>query len=432
MLVAPARFVPMVAVFALLATAPLCAQPANVATWQGGNPTAVFVNNPGYADPYATVGVPAPWFGGGQIMPLGTTVRGRLWGRLEYLRWWTDGMDLPPLVTTSPNTAPQNQAGVLGQPDTGILFGSGEINSGGTNGLRARGGYWFTPGGNFAIESEYFGLERQDDNFAAASDGTTVLARPYFDLLAGDEASQLVAYPGLASGSLQVLSETRLKSFLINGRVALCPGAPCNFDGQSNRVDWIVGYRFLELKDRLTFGVTRDGLIATEPDRVVVNEQFATRNRFGGLQLGVTHLANFRRAWLESMLRVAIGSNRQKVSISGGSSITDAGTTSNFTGGLLAQRTNIGNFERSQFAMIPEIGLTLGFRFNDAFQATLGYSVLYYPNVVRAADLIDRDINPNLIPPETVPFAGPLRPEFRFVESDYWAHGVNIGGELRF
>ena len=39
--------------------------------------------------------------------------------RLEYLLWWTDGQDLPPLVTTATGTG----TGILGGEDTAILFG---------------------------------------------------------------------------------------------------------------------------------------------------------------------------------------------------------------------------------------------------------------------------------------------------------------------
>jgi hypothetical protein len=99
---------------------------------------------------------------------------------------------------------------------------------------------------------------------------------------------------------------------------------------------------------------------------------------------------------------------------------------------VLTQRTNIGDYQRDQFTMIPEIGLTLGVRVTDRLRATFGYTVLYFPSVVRPGDQIDTDVNPNLIPPETVPFTGALRPRFRYIESDYWAQGINLGAEFQF
>ena len=81
--------------------------------------------------------------------------------------------------------------------------------------------------------------------------------------------------------------------------------------------------------------------------------------------------------------------------------------------------------------MIPEFGLTLGFRFTRRFHGTIGYSVVYFPNVVRAGDQIDRDLNPTLFAPETA-FVGAPRPTFRFEDTSFYAHGLNLGGEFRF
>ena len=132
------------------------------------------------------------------------------------------------------------------------------------------------------------------------------------------------------------------------------------------------------------------------------------------------------------MLRVALGNNQQTVQINGNQSITEAGLTDNFTGGLLAQRTNIGTHRRDDFSMIPEVGVRLGGRLTNRLSASIGYSVIYFPNVMRAGMQIDTDVNPGLIQPEVVPLTGALRPRFRFYESDYWAHGLSVGGELSF
>ena len=132
------------------------------------------------------------------------------------------------------------------------------------------------------------------------------------------------------------------------------------------------------------------------------------------------------------MLRIAIGNNSQSVQIAGNTAITENGVTDNFQGGLLAQRSNIGNYDRTELTMIPEVGLTLGVRVTDWLDATIGYTSLYYPNVVRPGDQIDTAVNSNLLPPETNPFTGALRPRFRYVESDYLAHGLTLGAELRF
>jgi hypothetical protein len=220
---------------------------------------------------------------------------------------------------------------------------------------------------------------------------------------------------------------------MITARASMNPvqGVGCGSE-EFDRVDWIAGYRNIYLRDQLSINENLDSLIAANPGNITTAEFFQARNKFSGAQLGAIYQANFRRAWLETLIRVAIGSNRQQVNVSGVSTLTDPTGTDTFVGAVLAQRTNIGNYERDQFTMIPEVGFTFGFRVTQRLHATLGYSVLYFPSVVRASEQIDTDVNATLLPPEIPPATGALRPRFRFVENDYWAQGLNVGAEFRF
>ncbi|WP_246114311.1 BBP7 family outer membrane beta-barrel protein [Rubripirellula tenax] len=369
----------------------------------------------------------------GGYLPGPMTIADRLWVRTEYLQWWTEGMDVPSLVTTGPATSARTQAGVLGQPGTNTLFGGGEINGDSSPGIRFRSGFWLTPQATFAIEGEYFQLlGNQSDDYRGSGNGSSVLARPFFDVSRGFDTAQLISFRDTASGSIAIDSDTDFKSFLINGRAGLCPTGICNANGETDRIDWIIGYRYMKLDDRLGFNERITSLIPTAPGTIAINESFRTSNEFRGLQLGVVHQANFKRAWLESLLRVAVGNNKRSTDIRGRTAITENGVTENYNGGLLAQRTNIGNFEQDEFTMIPEVGFTLGIRLTDWLDATVGYTMVYFPNVVRAGDQIDTDVNSNLFPPEDPAVTDGLRPLFKPVESQYWAHGLNLGAELRF
>ncbi|MEM9586975.1 MAG: BBP7 family outer membrane beta-barrel protein [Planctomycetota bacterium] len=399
-------------------------------------PTAVaygpVVNTAGALDPYARFQSPSFGFPDPGAF-LRQTVGERLWLRGEYLYWQVDGMEVPALVTSSPIGTPQSQAGVLGQSGTTIRFGSGEFNEGGTSGYRVSGGFWVTPNRAFGIGAEYFDLMEQDDGFSASGDGSSILARPLFDITSGNETSQLISFPGFARGSIAITSESDLRSFLINGRAALCPqcqgtcGCPTG-----DRVDWIVGYRYLELDDRLRLRENVTSLVTAEPGSISLDELFRAENRFNGLQLGVAYQSRFERFWLESSLRVAVGNMNQQVSIEGNSIVNDGTTTTGYTGALLAQRTNIGNYERDEFTMIPEIGLQAGIRLTDWLHANVGYTLLYLPNVVRAGHQIDTDVNPGLFPPETDPLTGALRPRFSFRQDDFLAHGLSVGAQVQF
>ena len=391
-------------------------------------------------DPYNT-GRVSGWFPGSNvggaigagILPTPMMLSERLWLRLEYLHWKPDGMDIPALVTSSPAGTDQFDAGVLGEPGTNVRLG-GKINDDGTSGIRWRSGFWLTPQGTFAIEGEYFELLGDQNDGFRSGPGSGIVARPFFDNAPNRsfETAQLINFPDVVNGSLRVSSSSGLRSALINGRVAMCPLGGCNPYGHRDRVDWIIGYRHLELKDSLSISESLESAIVNAPGTIAINEKFATRNRFNGLQLGMVHQTHLKRAWLESMLRVAIGTNSQKVNISGTTAITEAGTTERFSGGLLAQTSNIGKHERDEFTMIPEVGITLGFHLTDWLDATIGYTALYFPNVVRPGDQISTDLNSNQFPERTNPFTGPLRPEFQFRTTDYLVHGLSIGGELRF
>ncbi len=130
-------------------------------------------------------------------------------------------------------------------------------------------------------------------------------------------------------------------------------------------------------------------------------------------------------------MRIALGDNRRTASINGGTTITNGGVSTPYPGGLLAQRSNIGNYEDSEFTMIPELGFNFRFRATRCLHFTVGYSVIYFPNVWRASEQIDPEVNPSLFPPNAIA-AGPLRPSFRAIEDDYWANGLNFGAELKF
>ena len=83
----------------------------------------------------------------------------------------------------------------------------------------------------------------------------------------------------------------------------------CQYDPSGDRVDWLVGYRYIDLDEQLRLNENIESLIIATPGTLAVGDSFRTQNEFNGLQLGVIYNANFRKAWLESSLRVAVGHN---------------------------------------------------------------------------------------------------------------------------
>jgi hypothetical protein len=413
----------------------------------GAPPTAVQMNassmNASSGGPIPIVG--SPIFQGGPVSnslqnwnPLFPRFRNRIDSRLylraEYLLWNVSGMNSPALVTTSPTGTQRKFAGVLGQPGTSVLFGDTELNDGTGGGVLLSGGMWVSTERRAAIEIEWFRLADGTDSYSGASDGSVILGRPFFDIVNGQETARLVSFPTVVGGDIQVTTASKMESFLINGRFPICPthGACCQQCGMEDRTDWILGYRSLRLRDSLTVNENLVSQLSNAPGTAQVTDQFQTTNQFRGLQLGVIHRSALKRGWVDSSLRVALGNNEQSLGIGGNTTYTESGVVDPYSGGLLALRTNIGNWNRDEFVMVPEAGIRLGLRLTNRWQASLGYSLLYFPNVIRASEQIDTDLNPGLIPEEVVPLTGALRPRVLWVQSDYLAHGLHFGSEFQF
>ena len=360
------------------------------------------------------------------------------WVHPEYLLWWQSGMNLPPLVTTSPAGTTRAAAGVL--PAATVLYGgNNNILDGSRSGGRIRFGTWFDCFPGLGMEGEYFGLAQASEGFFQTSNGSPILARPFFNITTGLQDAELVAFPGVLSGSVQVDATSELNGAAARFRKSLCCSSGCAYSPfccttvpTSSRLDGTLGYRYYELKESLEMRERLQSTDANNPGSFNILDHFDTRNQFNGGEVGVIWQGR-RGLWsLDGLMRVGIGNNHQTVTIRGNTVATQNGASTTYNNGILTQRTNIGSYDRNEFTMIPELGLTLGYQFTRRVRLTAGYSLIYWGNVVRPGDQVDLDVNPNLFPPETVPFTGALRPQFQFVSTDYWVQGLSFGAEMRW
>jgi hypothetical protein len=369
----------------------------------------------------------------------------RFYASAEYLLWWFKGFNTPPLVTTSPATVPQAMQGVLGEPTTAVLFGGSQLTQDAFSGVRLRAGYAFGPCNLWAVEGSYFVLQQQNVRFSTSSAANPVIARPFIanDAQLGQfESAELVSSPGSAPGdlfssigSIRVDAPTQLWGAEVNLRRTICCG--CDY-----KIDVLGGYRYLNLSDGLHITEDLTALRAVPSaginvgDHIIVTDRFDTRNQFNGGQMGIAGEWRYGRLVLGGSVKLALGNMHETMDIHGSTSITSATPgvpTRQFGSGLLALSSNSGTFSRDQFAVVPEVGLQVGFQLTDHLRAFVGYNFLYINNVVRPGDQIDRVLNTNLIPPFTpnAP-AGPARPIVPFKTTDFWAQGVNLGLEFRY
>jgi hypothetical protein len=352
----------------------------------------------------------------------------RFWLSADYLLWWTKGDQLPALATTGS----RNDAfpGALGQPGTQVLFG-GNINDEVRSGARFRGGYWFTRDQTFGLDGTFFFLGGQSGHFGDISQGTPILTRPYFNVNRNQEEAFPVAFPGQQSGSIVGSVTSHLWGGDTNLRGMLCRGP-------SYQVSLLGGFRFLNLSDSLrmkevdTFGpqaMSDPSLWAT------VADHFHTSNQFYGGQIGTDVMWSRGRFFVDILGKIALGTSVERATINGWSSYaTSDGQSGRIGAGQLALPSNIGSYGQSKFAVVPEIGVNLGYAVTRHIRLTFGYTFLYWSSVFRVGDQIDRNLNPTefnaLIGNGSM--VGPPRPNFTFKDTDFWAQGVNFGLQFRY
>ncbi|WP_197452132.1 BBP7 family outer membrane beta-barrel protein [Rosistilla carotiformis] len=356
------------------------------------------------------------------------------WFSAEYLMWWQKGMNLPPLVTTSATTA---DAGVLGRGTTRTLFGGNDdYVTDSLNGMRFRLGFWLDACHRWGIEAEHFGLDTERDSFSASGDGSPILARPFFNMENNANDSELVSFPNVVNGRVSVDVTSSLEGTGVHLRRLWCCSTGCaELAGcclpraYTSRIEGLVGWRRLQLSE--TLGITENLDAADGSGSFDINDQFNTRTHFNGFNFGVLYHRQ-RGPWsLDLAGKFAIGSNRQSVSIAGSTVIT-TDTVEQYDSGILAGPSNIGQYERNRFAIVPEIGITGGYNWTPNLRFTLGYTFIYWNNVVRPGDQVDLDLNPSQFPPAIVGANASQRPGFQFNETDYWVQGWSIGAEYRF
>lgn len=352
------------------------------------------------------------------------------WLSLESLVWWTNGSSTPALATISQDGTLQSNAGILGFPTTSTVFGDNDLFEGSTPGFRIRGGKLLDDGCT-GIDIEFFMLAEQHENFLMASSGNPILTRPFRDTLTGQQNSELVGYPGVATGQLRFHGQSRLYSAAAHlYRLAEEEKDCCDEGGQFSAMVQ-VGPRFASLRDSLFLEEYVTGSQGGVQNILI--DSFRTENAFLGGELGLKLQHQTDKMFLRGNLGIALGVTRQELEVYGSTTrITGQGATTQFPGGLLAQRTNSGSFSRNRFSVMPQAELKIGFATRWGWEITAGYNIFYWSKVLRATEQIDPSLNPNLLPPEVVPFTGSQQPTTLLKESGYLAHGISFGLEKRF
>jgi hypothetical protein len=330
--------------------------------------------------------------------------------------------------------------GALGQPHTSVLFGGSNLDYSTMSGLRIAGGLWLPECPTIGIEASYFVLETGGVNFNAASDpnGNPLIARPVISAADGSEFAYVATSPGFSTDGVSVSSTTWMQSFDIN--VSADMGNDLNV-----ALQLLGGFRFVNLEEDIRIGEAivplQSGVFqfqtgpADPPSTLDIVDHFRTVNRFYGGQVGGRLNWGLDKLDVTVTGKLALGVTQEVITIDGSTSLLTPGSpTVTAPGGILTQPTNSGRNVRNEFSVIPEVTINLGYQITPHLTAVVGYNFLYWSNVARPGDQIDRTVNFTQvnIDPTFGPLSGPARPILIPRSTDFWAQAVTLSLQLQF
>lgn len=342
------------------------------------------------------------------LSPLALLSR-RLYLRAEATNFWATGQSLPLLVT----------GGATGNTDS--LFGGRQIGSDTTQGIRFDAGLWFDDYKIRGVLLRGFDVGDNDLSLNTSSANTPFLARPFRNLTTGANQDPFtISSPNIQSGNV-----TANVSSKVNGGDVLFRRVIAR--DHLVRWDWLMGYQTARLTESLD--VSSSSVVVTAigalPQNTTINQtdSFRVKSQFHGAAFGVSGQASEGNWFFGGLFKLGVGNMERQVTIAGTQTIAQPNQAPvTDSQGLLARNTNNGFFKNDTSVIVPELGLTVGYRLTRRLDFTVGYTLIQLPKVTRVIDSLDRELGADLDPVPTV-----SRPEFTFRESNLTLHGLNLG-----
>ncbi|MCP4195477.1 MAG: BBP7 family outer membrane beta-barrel protein [Planctomycetaceae bacterium] len=346
------------------------------------------------------------------------------WASIEFMTGWLKDAPVPiPLVTSGSLADPLPAA--IGQPGTQVLFGDQQVDFGNFSGFRASMGTWLDRCRDVGLEATGFLMEDRTSIFSTDnfSDPDLVVSLP-IQLPTGEETSVFALVnrePGtpLPSTGIRTLSSSQLWGAELN---AILQQAECG----CRNVEGLVGFRHVNLNESLGILVDLTRPVAGGTAMTSGRDYFEAQSRFYGAQVGMRLTQRCGRALLGVSGKMALGANVDVVKVAGSRTQMNPGQASVTTAGFVfAEPTNIGHVTKTRFSVAPEIKLTCAYDLTPRLTAQVGYEVLYWSQVVRPGNQIDRVVNPTQRGGGEL--VGEARPTPRFETSDLFFQALTCG-----
>ncbi|MFZ0565158.1 MAG: BBP7 family outer membrane beta-barrel protein [Chlamydiales bacterium] len=319
------------------------------------------------------------------------------WAEADYLLLWRKGRFYPPLVTTSLIGTPEAQAGVLGDPNTFILFGNTTYRESPVSGIRVDAGLWLTRCLGFGTTYISGGNEQIKFRDESGPDGIPILARPFVNM--GVQERLLVSYP---SPGLPLVGDVRVDTgnrFWVSDCYARyrLSRRGCTY------LDLLGGFMYSEVEDDLDISSNSSAII-----QEFRSDHFKAENNFYGALIGALFEYRKRCYAIQIIGKAGIGSMAEKVEISGMTEIDGFV----FERGLLATPAIIGDHSSHDFQIVPELLANFRFRIYPQLWWTLGYMFIMWPRLALAGDQVSLNTSEST---------------FEMRKTYFWAQGFTTG-----
>jgi hypothetical protein len=367
----------------------------------------------------------AAWPGPGLSQTAEVDEPGLVWGRVEYLLWWRKPVCLKPPILTAGSPA-DAVPGAIGQPGTVLVLGQSKFEFPAGSGVRPAVGVWLL--GDELLGLEVSGLYLQQGSNSRSFQ--TVQGNPPTFLPFQNPQNVQQALPFSIPGAVEGTSFACGTSGLSGVEASLLSRAAQMRSAVELSATFLVGYRFLELTDRVVVTQTQS-LVADPSVQAVGSDTFTTRNQFHGAQVGCRLGLGYGDWSLEYRTSLAVGETLLVSQINGSPLIGPPVAAGLVPGPLLALASNLGEKKTTRISLVPELALTAHYRVGEYLSLSLGYNVLYWNKILCPGDQMDTHANLTLLPGRG-PATGPAVPASPIAFTDFFAQGLTAGVELRY